>query len=282
MSHLRFQHLFTALLLMCLITGFVLPGRYSDRMHPEIQALFVPVSMPVGAIAKKVRESVHPDTTADRRADDDIRRENQELRSELSRMGDQLRILEELNNERAKIGPLRDYGVPFAVLGGDPGPRESLQIRGSSFQGLAQGMPVVYAGGIAGQVQRAGIAGAQVRLITDTGFRIRASFKRYVKENGELKPVPIPNLVKIAEGYGRNRIIVPRVTMEEVNASGLKVGDVLVLDDPDWPSILKGTYLGHVTVAERSKTTPGFADVRVEPQQVLLRLREVLVVTKAE
>jgi cell shape-determining protein MreC len=279
---LKFEHIFAGLLALCVVTAFVLPSRYANKAHPQVAVLFAPVSMPAGAIARRAHDSLSPDPITDKRPDQDIRRENEELRETLARMTEQLRDLQARNDERSKIGPLREFCTPFAVIGGDPGARESLQIRASSLQGLSEGMAALYTAGLAGRVQRAGIAGAQVQLITDTGFRVRVSAKRYQKTGNDEAAVALPRFLRVAEGVGRNRMIVPRVTMEEVTAAGLRPGDVLVLDDPDWPPILKGTQVGQIKSIEKSKTHPGFADIHAEPPEVLLRLREVLVLTKGE
>jgi len=279
---LKFEHIFATLLALCVVTAFVLPSKYANRAHPQVAVLFAPVSMPAGAIARKAHDALSPDPTTDVRQDQDIRRENEMLRETLARMTEQLKDLQARNDERSKIGPLREFCTPFAVIGGDPGPRESLQLRASSLQGLSDGMAALYTFGLVGRVQRAGIAGAQVQLITDSGFRVRVSAKRIQPANGEMAAVPRQRFLRIAEGIGHNRMIIPRVTMEEVAAAGLRPGDVLVLDDPDWPPILKGTQIGQIKSIEKSKTHPGFADIHAEPPQVLLRLREVLVLTKGE
>ena len=282
MSRIKFEHIFAALLALCVVTAFVLPAKYANRAHPQIAVLFAPVSMPAAAIARRAHDSLSPDPIADNRPDQDIRRENEMLRETLARQTEQLRELQARNDERSKIGPLREFCTPFAVIGGDPGARESLEIRASSLQGLSDGMAALYTYGLAGRVQRAGIAGVQVRLVTDTGFRVRVSAKHIQSANGEMAAVARQRFLRIAEGVGRNRMIIPRVTMDEVTAAGLKPGDVLVLDDPDWPPILKGTQVGQIKSIEKSKTHPGFADIHAEPPQVLLRLREVLVLTKGE
>jgi len=292
MPHLRFQHVFAGLLLMSVVTAFVLPVKYSNRTHPEIQALFAPVSVPVRAIARRIHDAVAPDSSSDHRADDDIRRENQLLRSELSRVGEQLHTLEGQVAAKKELGTLGEYTTKFSVIGGDPGLRESLQIRGSSLEGLKEHMPVLYTdgSGIVGEVQRAGVAGAQIRLITDAGFgsrdaagyTLRAGFKRYVTENGQVKAVTLKTPQVLVQGVGKNQMVIRLLPMDAVTAAGLRVGDVAVLDEANWPPILKGIYLGTITSIEKSKATPQFAEIFVEPQKALIRLREVLVMTKSE
>jgi len=55
------------------------------------------------------------------------------------------------------------------VIGADSGTRDSLAISGTSLDGLKEGMYVLYPGGLVGQVNRAGVGGAQVRLVDRPG-----------------------------------------------------------------------------------------------------------------
>jgi cell shape-determining protein MreC len=279
MSYLKFNHVFLGLMALSVVTGFVLPQRQANRAHPEIQALFAPVSLPVGAVARWAHNRFAPDIDRDRRADSDIRRQNMELWSEVSRLSVQLRELQEREQERSRVGSIKELCTPFAVIGGDPGPRESLQIRASSLEGLRDGMYVLYGGGgIAGQIQRAGIGGAQVRLITDTGFRIRAKFVRFQNVKGSAQATPVNAPQALLVGIGRNRMVIRGLNREQ--AAPIAIGDAVVLDEPEWPSYLKGRYLGHVTSIGKRADAPQFAEIRVEPRESLLRLREVLVITK--
>ena len=64
------------------------------------------------------------------------------------------------------------------MIGSDTGTRSSLAIQGSSLQGLRENMVALYSGGIVGRVQRAGVGGTRVQLITDLNFRVLAVFAR--------------------------------------------------------------------------------------------------------
>ncbi len=279
MSYLKFNHVFLGLMGLSVLTGFILPARYANRTHPEIQALFAPVSAPVSSIGRWAHNRFAPDTSPDRRADNEIRSENDKLKFELAYISRQFHDLQEREQERSRIGSLKDLCTPFAVVGGDPGPRESLQIRASTLEGLRDKMFVLYgAGGIAGQIQRAGFGGAQVRLITDTGFRERAGFARVETDAKQSRIVPVVATQALVEGIGRNRMIIRNLTYEET--SKIQVGDLVVLDEPDWPAYLKGRYLGHVTAKGKRADAPQFGEIRIEPRESLLRLQEVMVITK--
>ncbi len=104
------------------------------------------------------RGRIAPELSADQRAVEEIKRENQQLRDEISSLTDRYAELKRKNDERDEID-IRKLCTPFPVEGADLRARQSLAIVGSKWQGLREGMFVLYRGGIAGQVQRAGIAG---------------------------------------------------------------------------------------------------------------------------
>lgn len=279
MSYLKFNHVFAALMVLSVITGFILPQRRANQIHPEIQALFAPVASPVGGIARWLHHKFSPDVSPDKRPDEDIRRENLKLSIALSQMTSELQQYREMDLERSRMGSLKDRCTIFPVIGGDPGTRESLQIRGSSLEGLREGMFALYGdGGIAGIVQRAGLGGAQVQLITDTGFRVRESIVRLETRGNAVRIVAVSVPQALAIGIGRNRMVIENITYEQ--AQQIRVGDMVVADEPDWPSELKGRYLGHVTAVGKRPSAPQYAEIRIEPRETLLRLRDVLVITK--
>ena len=75
-------------------------------------------------------------------------------------------------------------------------------------------------------------------------------------------------------------MLVKNIPLKEThphNARGLIVGDILVLDDPEWPTNLKGKYLGSVEKVEPMHDAPLFARIEVRPLRNLATLREVMV-----
>ena len=76
--------------------------------------------------------------------------------------------------------------------------------RGSSLQGLRDGMFVLYPEGIVGKVRRAGVAGVRVQLITDPGFLVRVGFARF--QNGRYILLNAPQAVVQGTGKGMMQI----------------------------------------------------------------------------
>lgn len=276
MAYLKFQHVFGGLMALSAVTAFVIPSRFIQPNAPAVEVLFAPVARPAGAISRWARDKFAPPLSTDRRADNQVKIENQVLRDEVSSLSMQLTELKAAEGERIKIGAIRRLCTPYAVVGVDAGARESLAIQGSRLQGLRDGMYVLYPGGIVGQVQRSGLAGARVRLVTDEGFRVRVSFARYVK--GQLVNLNAPQTV--IEGVGRNTMVIRGLTKDL--SAGLQVGDAVILNEPDWPDKLQGRHLGRITWIGDRPGAPGYAQITVEPAQSLTRLREVMVLNREE
>ena len=171
--------------------------------------------------------------------------------------------------------------TPVAVVGSDSGPRESLALRGSTLEGIVDGMHVLYAGGVVGQVERAGVAGAQVRLLTDPGFRVRGSFGTFRRRaDNQIEFARLDAPTALVEGVGRDTMIVRGLSMDQSKSSGIALGNWVILAEPDWPENLQGQPLGRVVKIGRPPDAPLFAEITIEPQTNLSMLREVMVVTK--
>ena len=65
-----------------------------------------------------------------------------------------------------------------------------------------------------------------------------------------------------------------------MKAAGLKVGDYVILIEPDWPPYLQGWHLGRIASIGVRSDHPLFAQIMVEPPQNLLLLNEVMIVNK--
>src|SRR5205807_10168779 len=111
-----------------------------------------------------------------------------------------------------------------SVVGTDAGARESLSLSGSTLEGIREEMYVVYRGGMVGQVERAGLGGAQVRLITDPSFRIRASFGTFQPDaNGGLQFERVAAPSVVLEGCGKGAMLartLPMKTLKEIKLIG--------------------------------------------------------------
>ncbi|MGH7214582.1 MAG: rod shape-determining protein MreC [Tepidisphaeraceae bacterium] len=289
MSRLRFKHIFVALLVLALLSAFVLPARYTTPARATAQGLFAPVAKPANALAR----SLHTRFVGDKRVDDanpagpprpaqDVLAENERLRVALANLTSQLDGLKRLNADREMLGDVRPLCKPVAVVGSDSGPRESLVLMASSLEGLRPDMPALHPGGVAGRVERAGVGGAQVRLITDRGFRVTGSFGRFVKKDDgtmEFARTALPPV--LVEGVGDGVMLARLLNQRDVQAAGVAVNDWVVLDDPtDWPPALQGYKLGRVTELGRRPDNALFAQIRIEPGQDLIKLREVMVMVR--
>src|SRR5689334_3087714 len=185
MSYLKFNHVFAALMLLSILSAFVLNPNITNPARAQVQNLFAPIAWPTRAFAGWVHDKFTGRAAMDYatgsvktpRTDDEIRRENAELRQVVSMLYAQVEDLKRVDEERSKLGDRRALCTPFTVFANDSsGLRESLNLQGSSFQHIREKMPVLYANGVVGQISRAGAAGASVRLITDAGFVVSSSF----------------------------------------------------------------------------------------------------------
>ena len=290
MSHFRFQHVFYGLMGLSALVAFAMPPRYGDRYQPQIQVLFWPVARPVSSMAQAVTRRVSPPITDDRRPDMDIRAENERLRVDNAWLHAQLAELSRKDQELGKLGTLKDRCVLTKVIGGDAGSRESIQITGTSLEGMRQDMYVLTSEGLVGQIARIWIGGAQVRLVSDPGFRIRCRFWRF--ESGEMRPLAIPPVLVQGTGRGELRVLsqLPLAaigldanlqTVKNSDSPTLAENDYLIVDDGDCPP-LKGVKIGRVMQIDRRRDARLFADVLVRPITNLKRLSEVMVMTREQ
>src|SRR5689334_4300722 len=193
MSQIRFNHVFSGLLTLSLISAFALPARLTNPVRSNVQNIFAPVAVPIRKLAAFVHGRVVPEKPVDdarldgtTRGMKEVLEENNQLRQSVASLSGQLEELQRINADRAMIGQdLRKLCLPVTAMGGDSGKGQSLPLLATSLDGIREGMPVLYPGGVAGQVERVGLGGAQVKLVTDKSFRVTCVFKRFVKqENG--------------------------------------------------------------------------------------------------
>lgn len=281
MSWVRFNHVFAALLVLSALCAFVIPERYTIKAQPQLQGLFYPVARPARALGASISGRINRPDPNDTRDAATLRDENAELRQELAA---RLRELEEMRlreGERAKLGKLRDLCTPVKVVGGDTAAsREGLMLQGSTIEGLKQGQVVLVPAGIVGKIDRPpGLAGAQVRLITDRGVRVGAYFGRLDTKTNRVEPLRTsPPLIE-GTGDGAMRCAT-MLTMEEVEAVKLRAGDWVLLDDREWDERVHYRPIGKVVRVEKQASSPLYADIRVEPMTNLAQLNEVMVLSK--
>jgi hypothetical protein len=288
MSHLRFNHVFAFLMALSALSAFVIPRRIGDWSRAQVQGVFAPVARPVrlliGTLHDRVAGSGQRDDGAvgpTARPTDDVLAENQRLRILTASLTAQLTALKQRDADRRKVGPVLDLCRPFAISGVGPGPRQSLVLGGTSLEGLRQGMPALYPGGIAGRISRAGVAGAQVQLVTDQGFRVFGSFARFRTDaRGNVEFVNIQFPVALIEGIGQGLMRSQRLNHKLVRDAQLQAGDWAILNDPDWPAVVQGYRLGKIVSIVTEADAPLFDEIRIQPEGNLLTLREVMVLVK--
>jgi hypothetical protein len=279
MSYVKFHHVFGLLLLVSALAAFAIPEKYAVKPLPGLQALFAPVSMPVRRVAGWAHDRLFPHDLAGKRTVAAIVAENERLTNATGYLQKQLDAERRRNAEWAPLAELRDRCIPLAVSGVDAGTRESLALPASTLERVADGAFALYPGGVAGRVQgRVGFGGAQLRLVTDRGFKVRCHISRRAP-GGEIRQM---TPVVVLEGVGDGAMTIRgAVTWDDVEKQKMvQVGDSALLDDRDWPADLHGQRLGIVTRVEPMREQRKFADIRVEPSSNLLLLNEVMVFTK--
>jgi cell shape-determining protein MreC len=281
MRRLRFNQIFSVLLLLCVLSAFVLPQKSQSWSNAQI--IFAPIALPARHIAARVIGTIHPAVQADPRRDTDIRTENQQLKVEVTQLEGQLAALSKIAAERRQLGTLLNYCISATVIGSDSDDRQALNIQQSDPPALSAGQAVVCPLGLVGRIQTASAAGAKVLLITDKGSRpVTVSFGRMVRQdNGSYTFTRLTADRTLVYGHGDNQLIAMQgLSLTQAKAADLRAGDWAVLDDSDYPLPLAGLCVGQVTGIRPSITSPLYADIVLQPATNLLELQEVLVVTK--
>ena len=279
MSYIKFNQVFGFLLVLSALSAFVIPPAYTSKAIPQVQAAFSPVSRPARSAGQWVHARVSQKESPDKRNAEDVKAENQLLRERNAWLEAQLDVERQRNAQWARLGSLKDRCVSVDVAGSDAGPRDSLALEGSTLERVEDRDVALYPGGVAGQIQgRVGIAGAQLRLITDKGFKVRGHFIRMTRAADGTPRTERLTAMVLFEGVGGALVVRPPLSEQAVK--GLQPGDVAVAEERDWPTDLVGLTLGTVAKIDPKRDAPGFAEVRVEPQTNLEMLDEVMVLVK--
>jgi hypothetical protein len=282
MSRARFNHVFLALMLISGLCAFVLPPTTSNFMRGRIDGLFAPVAYPLRRVARGV--SVQLQARADNTPVDAsgaspvVRAEIEHLRAAVVSLTMQLEQLQRIHADRQLLGDAQKYCTPFPVIGGD---RESLTVVASSGGGLAAGMAAVHRDSIVGKIASAGNSGAQLRLITDRGFKVAGLIGRFnTAADGKVGFVKVPTPPLLVEGRGNGVMVITNLTVQQVKDAHLSEEDVVYLNDPDdWPMPINGYLIGRITQIIEMPKAPLYAEITVTPKMNLKQLREVMVVT---
>lgn len=289
MSNLRFNHVFFVLMLVSLVSAFFFPPEATNPGRAHLQGLFSPISRPARGLAGVVYRRFHQNVPVDDgspaipRAPQTLLEENRQLRVALSNLSVKFEQLTQLNADRQLVGNIRPLCEPASVTGADSsGVRESLSLSMSGAGTLKADMPVLIRDNLVGKLVRAGIGGAQVRLITDPGFFVTGRIGQYKSDaDGQVKFESVVGLQPLVQGIGHGAMAIrSNISMQQVSDLGITLNFIVVLDDRDWPGNLQGYWLGRITAIRPQQNAPLFADIRVEPVNDLMRLKEVMVMVR--
>ncbi len=279
------------------LAAFVLPARFTTAGAGELQGIFSPVSRPMRALASLVYRRFHSVQVVDDRSplaprpEQSVYEENHQLLTAYASLAAKYDLLSQLNADRQAVGDIRSLCKPATVTGGEAsGLRESLTLSTGLPPATVMNRPVIRGNpsqsplpcDLIGRVFRSGIAGAQVRLVTDPGFRLTARIARYIPQpDGQLKLTYIGQLHPLVQGIGGNAMAVQsNLTLQQVREAGIEVNDLVLLDDHDWPANIQGFEVGRIVSIGRQPGAPLLAEIRIEPQSNLMRLSDVMVMVK--
>lgn len=283
MSALRFHHVFFVLMLLALVSAFALKPETSQKLAPRVESLFAPIAKPLRSIGSFIERRWGEPEAVDQRPDEVIRAENEQLRMANAALKAQLDELKIIVADQESLGEVGRDSRLYKVITVDAGNREAISIGGSTLQGIADGQPVIYQGGLAGRVLRAGVTSSTILLITDRDAKpLTAVFGRFqVDPNGESASfVRLNDAPVLVRGAGNNTLVADLMTLKDADAAGIRVGDWCVLADQSWPSSLQGYRIGQVTSKTPRTDSPLYARIVIEPSKKLRLLPEVSVVLK--
>ena len=286
MSTLRANPLFSILMFLGLVSAFLLPSNFTESTAPQLQYLFAPVARPVRAIAGSFHDRMSGPPPRDPRAPVQIAQQNRDLIELNLQLMHEVEDLRRLNTDRAQLGSLRPLCTPVPVIGPGLDGRDALQLQASKFSGLRDGMCVIYSGDIVGTLKQVGVAGGQVQLVTDPGYRVFGYFRSYRAPGKPSKGTKVEaghvrlGEAVMVEGTGQGTMKCPLVTWKQVQEWGLAVGDFVMLEDDRFPRVAQGLRIGKVvSIAPRKGNL--HADIRVKPDNDFKRMSEVMVLTKS-
>jgi len=266
-------------MMLSLLSAFALPPRVTDLNGSSLQALLIPISRPTYKIANAIRGRFETRPVDDTRDTSAIERENQALKQQIQAMRAEIDHLQQRAGERASLGGFEEFCDRFEVTAADTGVHDGITITGSGISALHVDEPVLSSGSVIaliGRISRAGAMAAQVRLITDPGFTVTGHFVSYSAASGATEN---KDLTAIVTGLGKTQMVIDNLSLQDVQHAGLQPGDWIVLNDDTWPRDLQGVRIGRIASIEALSRQTLFADIRLAPEQNLMHLSDVWVMT---
>ena len=234
----------------------------ANAFERGVMTLFAPVMKPVSRVSGFVEDVWENYINLVQ-----VRRENLQLHGEIRALNDRIAQAEEAFQENRRLqqlmgmkGHLKQQTMAVRVIGEDVSSwYRTLLIDHGSTSGITEGMPVVAASGVVGQIIKVAPASARVLLLTDRASSIAATVQRS-RARGVVKGK--------ADGY----CSLDFATRDE----DIKIGD-LVITSGVGGVFPKGIPLGEVTMVKRGEYGI-FQTVTIRPSVNEFHLEELLVV----
>ena len=265
--------------MLSLLSAFALPRRATDLNGTSLQTFLIPISSPTYRTANAIRSRFETRPVEDTRDSLAIQRENLALKEQIQAMSAVIDHLQERAGERASLGGFEAFCDRFEVTAADSGVHEAITITGSGISSLRADLPVLSSGSeiaLIGRISRAGEMAAQVRLVTDPGFTVTGHFVSYSNANGATEN---KDLTAIVTGRGKGEMVIDNLPIDDVSHAGLQAGDWVVLSDDTWPRDLQGVRIGRIDSIQPLSRQTLFAEIRLAPEQNLMHLSDVWVMT---
>lgn len=274
MSHVKFNHVFAVLLLLSVLSAFVIPKKTSG-VRAHVQGVFYPVAKPARMLGSALRGQ--DDRLDDTRPAAEIVAENERLKNSLANLTAQIALLQSRVAEGEQLGHVAEHTARVAVMGSDPQARDSLSVVGR-FDVTLLNRPALYPYGLVGRFERAGLSGAQVRLITDRSFGATARFGSFVNDGaGGALFQANPEFQPYVEGAGNGVMMIKNLEFERVTRANIAKGAWVAIEDKEFPPLLTHQKLGRVVSVTKRADAPLFADIEVRPEWNLMALTQVWV-----
>src|SRR5262245_18265642 len=103
MSFLKFNHVFSALMLLAFLCAFFIPQNLTSTARAQVQHVFAPIARPIRVLASWTHDRVAREKNIDLasphhpRNVEQLRQENDQLRQLVASLTGQLEYLKELN-----------------------------------------------------------------------------------------------------------------------------------------------------------------------------------------
>jgi hypothetical protein len=268
--HLRPWQYLTAVALALLASALFSSPAALGRTRSVVQIVLVPVTAPLGAAASWLGSA----GSDDRRPEEVVRAENEQLRRQVAQYATQIDRLAEYEEERLRMGrPLAEMSQP-AMVGTVSAGSEGLVLTLRLNSGVQVDDPVWHNGALIGRVSQVAGLAARVKPITARGEVLNVRFGRF----DGTRFVNRPGQPVALEGNGDGLIV--RQLRAPGGVAPVEVGDWATLDDPrDWPLEMTGVQVGRVTEVRERPDAPQVVEVRLEPAAAA-RPGRVMVVTR--